>query len=247
LSQLPFVVVGASLSGLRAVEVVRRDGFTGPVILVGAEEHPPYDRPTLSKAFLDAGEAAAVPHYRSREDLQRLDIELRLGSPATGLDLAARELLLDGGRRLPYERLVIATGARARVLPGMRLEGVHTLRTFEDATKVRQALNDGARTVVIGGGFVGAEVASAARKRGLPVTIIEAAALPLGRALGEQMGAVCATLHAANGTDLRCGVAVQAIAASSGCACRTAHPWPPTWWSLALAHHRPRIGCRARG
>lgn len=211
MSQLPFVVVGASLSGLRAVETVRRDGFDGPVVLVGAEDHLPYDRPSLSKAFLDSGEDAAVPHYKTLAEFDQLNIELRLGNPAIGLDLEAREVLLNSGSRVPYERIIIATGARARELPGMQLEGVHTLRTIEDAAKIRQALNEGCRTVIVGGGFIGAEVASAARKRGLPVTILEAAALPLVRALGEQMGAACSGLHALHGTDLRCGVAVLAI------------------------------------
>lgn len=211
MSQLPFVVVGASLAGLRAVEAARREGFGGPVVLVGAEDHLPYDRPSLSKAFLDSGETAPVPHYKTPEELLQLNVELRLGSPATGLDLEAREVLLEGGSRVPYGRLVIATGARARMLPGMQLDGVHTLRTIDDAARIRQALNARCRTVVVGGGFIGAEVASAARKRGLPVTILEAAALPLARALGEQMGAACAGLHALHGTDLRCSVAVASI------------------------------------
>lgn len=209
--QLPFVVVGASVSGLRAVEAARREGFDGPIVLIGAEDHLPYDRPALSKAFLDAGEDPAIPHYKTREELLALNIELRLGSPATGLDLKAREVLLDDGSRVPYGKLLIATGARARGLPGMQLDGVHTLRTIEDAVNIRQALDAGCRTVVVGGGFIGAEVASAARKRGLPVTILEAAALPLVRALGEEMGATCAALHSLHGTDLRCGVAVSAI------------------------------------
>lgn len=211
LNQLSFVVVGASLAGLRAVETARKEGFDGSVVLIGAETHLPYDRPVLSKAFLDEGEDTSVPHYKTHEELLQLNIELRLGSPATGLDLKAREVLLGDGSRIPYGRLIIATGASARRLPGMQLDGVHTLRTVDDAAKIRQALNAGCRTVVVGGGFIGAEVASAARKRGLPVTILEAAARPLVRALGEQMGEACAILHSLHGTDLRCGVAVSAI------------------------------------
>ncbi|MFG1352239.1 NAD(P)/FAD-dependent oxidoreductase [Xanthobacter autotrophicus] len=211
MSQCPFVVVGASLAGLRAVEAARREGFCGPIVLVGAEDHLPYDRPPLSKAFLDSAEEPPVPHYKTREELLQLNVDLRLGRPAIGLDLGTREVLLDGGSRVPYGRLIVATGARARELPGKQLDGVHTLRTVEDAARIRRALNAGCRTVVVGGGFIGAEVASAARKRGLPVTILEAAAPPLVRALGEQMGATCAALHALYGTDLRCGVAVASI------------------------------------
>lgn len=211
MSQLPFVVVGASLAGLRAVETARREGFDGAVVLIGAEEHLPYDRPALSKAFLDAPEDATAPLYKTREELLQLHIELQLGQPAVGLQLNARQVVLQDGSCVPYGKLVIATGARARGVPGMQLDGVHTLRTIEDAVKIRRSLNQGARTVVIGGGFIGAEVASAARKRGLPVTILEAAKLPLVRALGELMGAACAALHPKNGTDLRCGVAVSAI------------------------------------
>lgn len=204
-------MAGASLAGLRAVEAARKEGFDGPVVLVGAEAHLPYDRPALSKAYLSPGAEDALPQYKTSEQLQALEVELRLGDPAVGLDLAARQLQLKSGEKVPYGRLIIATGARARELPGKQLDGVHTLRSFEDAARIRQALDRGCRTVVIGGGFIGSEVASAARERQLPVTIVEAAGLPLVRALGEQMGAACAKLHAAHGTELRCGVGVAAI------------------------------------
>lgn len=211
MSEGPVVVVGASLAGLRAVESARKSGYTGRLILVGAEEHLPYDRPPLSKTFLDPGDEPAMPHHRTEDELRALDVELRLGVPATALDTAGREIILGDDEWLRYERLVIATGARARQLPGKQLDGMHTLRTVEDARSIRRALDAGCRTVVVGGGFIGSEVASAARKRDVDVTILEAAPLPLVRAVGEQMAAPCADLHARNGTELRCGVSVTGL------------------------------------
>ena len=207
----PFVVVGASLAGLRAVESARRNGYAGRLVMVGAEEHLPYDRPPLSKAFLDPGDDPAVPHHRTEEELRALEVELRLGVPATALDTTDRLVVLGGDEQLHYRRLVLATGARARELPGEQLAGVHTLRTVDDARSIRRALDAGCRTVVVGGGFIGSEVASAARKRDVDVTILEAAPLPLVRAVGEQMAAACAALHARNGTELRCGVTVAGL------------------------------------
>ena len=208
------VVVGASLAGLRACEAARRAGWTGEVVLVGAEEHLPYDRPPLSKAVLGAGEPPAPTTLRTADDLAALGVELRLGAPATGLDLDAREVLVDG-RALAYDRLVIATGAHARRLPGEQLPGVHVLRTVEDALAVRAALDAGARTVVVGAGFIGTEVASAARARGLPVTVVEAASVPLLRAVGAAVAPRVASLHAEAGVDLRTGVGVTALEGDS--------------------------------
>ncbi|MEV4549000.1 NAD(P)/FAD-dependent oxidoreductase [Nonomuraea wenchangensis] len=203
------VVVGASLAGLRAVEAARKSGFDGSVVLIGAEPHLPYDRPPLSKAFLDG---AGLPAFRTEEVLRdELGVRLVLGAPATALDTVAR-VVTAGEREFGYDALVIATGAAARTLPGTGgLTGVHTLRTRDDALAVRSALDDGARTVVVGAGFIGSEVASAARKRGLDVTIVEALPTPLVRAVGETMGRACGALHARNGTDLRCGTGVAAV------------------------------------
>ena len=207
------VVVGASLAGLRAVEGARRAGFTGPITLIGAEDHLPYDRPPLSKAFLAPGAPTPVaPTFRDQDVLTRdLDVDLRLGAPATGLD-AGRRVVRVGGDEVPYGAVVIATGASARRLPGSEhLTGVHTLRTLDDARQVRAALDAGARTVVVGAGFIGSEVASAARGRGTPVTVVEALPVPLTRAVGERVGGLLAELHTRNGTDLRCGVGVARI------------------------------------
>ncbi|WP_051204167.1 NAD(P)/FAD-dependent oxidoreductase [Nocardioides sp. CF8] len=207
----PIVVVGASLAGLRAVEGFRKGGYTGPLTLVGAEEHLPYDRPPLSKAFLDAGhDQPTETTFRAEDEIRELDVDLRLGQPATRLDTEACEIVV-GEEHLPYRSLVISTGSHARKLPGEALPGVHTLRTVDDARQIREALAAGARTVVVGGGFIGSEIASAARKRDVDVTIVEAAETPLVHAVGTEMAEVCARLHSRNDTRLLCGVGVSSI------------------------------------
>jgi NADPH-dependent 2,4-dienoyl-CoA reductase/sulfur reductase-like enzyme len=210
------VVVGASLAGLRAVEAARKTGYDGEIVLIGAEEHLPYDRPPLSKAFLGAADESGalpeVPWFRTEETLRdELGVDVRLGAPATALDTDAR-LVTVGDDAIAYDALVIATGAHARVLPGTEgLDGVYPLRTLDDSLAVRDKLEAGARTVVIGAGFIGSEIASTARKRGLEATIVEALPTPLVRATGREMGAAIASLHELNGTTLRCGVGVSAI------------------------------------
>jgi len=212
------VVVGASLAGLRAVEAARREGFTGSITLIGAEDHLPYDRPPLSKAVLH-GDSQVEP-FVDATGFADLGVEVRLGSPATGLD-TERRVVRVGDDELPYDALVIATGARPRPLDGLLggkpvPAGVHVLRTAGDAESIRDALDAGAVTVVIGAGFIGSEVASSARKRDLPVTIVEAMELPLTRSIGPEAGRVCAELHRANGTELRLGVGVDRIESADG-------------------------------
>jgi NADPH-dependent 2,4-dienoyl-CoA reductase/sulfur reductase-like enzyme len=205
------VIVGASLAGLRAAEAARKAGFTGSVTLVGAEEHLPYDRPPLSKAFLDPSPVPPDTTFRTRSVLDEAGIDLRLGTVATRLDPDERVIHTSRGP-LPYDIAVIATGSSARRLPGTAdMSGVVTLRTFDDAVAVRTALDNRARTVVVGAGFIGSEVASGARKRGLDVTVVEALPVPLVRAIGAGMGRACADLHRRNGVDLRCGIGVETI------------------------------------
>lgn len=209
------VVVGASLAGLRAVEAARKAGFAGEIVLIGAEPHVPYDRPPLSKAFLNApgeGGHMPTPYFRNEATLREdLGVDLRLGVAATALD-TERRIVVVGDDEISYDALVIATGAYPRTLPGTEgLSGVYPLRSLDDALAVRKALDAGARTVVIGAGFIGSEVAATARKRGLSATIIEALPTPLVRATGHEMGAAIASLHERNGTELRCGVGVKAI------------------------------------
>ncbi|MEA2254842.1 MAG: hypothetical protein QOG35_887 [Solirubrobacteraceae bacterium] len=205
------VVVGASLAGLRTAEALRREGYVGPLSLIGAESHAPYDRPPLSKQLLSGAWTQDRLFFRDG-DLAALDLDLRLGVSATALDLHAREVALDDGTAAPFDALVVATGAAPRTLPGAAgLDGVHRLRTLDDAVAVRDAFERRPRVAVVGAGFIGAEVAATARGRGLEVTVIEALSLPLVHALGPEMGAACARLHVDRGVDLRCGVTVTAF------------------------------------
>ena len=206
------VVVGASLAGMRAVGAARRSGFAGRISLVGAEPHLPYDRPPLSKAYLEADHEPEPPYLCDAEDhATHPRTDVLLGVPATALDTRSR-LIEVGHREIHYDKVVIATGSVARKpLLAEGLRGVHVLRTIDDAVAIRRGLAAARSVVVVGAGFVGAEVASSARTRGCEVTIVEAAPAPLARALGAEMGVRCGTLHEANGTTLRCGVTVTAI------------------------------------
>lgn len=206
------VIVGASLGGLRTAQALRQKGFDGAVTLVGDEPHLPYDRPPLSKRFL-AGEWDE-PRIRLADDdaVAKLELDLRLGQRAADLDVAGRRVLLHGGEPLPFDHVVIATGATPRQLPDLPdLEGVHVLRTLDDSVALRAALSKGPRVVVVGAGFIGAEVAATARTMGLDVTVLEALPVPLSRGLGPILGPAVAGLHAAHGVTLRTSAAVAGI------------------------------------
>jgi 3-phenylpropionate/trans-cinnamate dioxygenase ferredoxin reductase subunit len=203
-----FVVVGASLAGLRAVEELRRLEFDGRIVMVGAEEHLPYDRPPLSKELL-AGDAEAEDVALRRQPYDDLSIDWRLGRRAEGLDVADRVVTLDDGERIDFRGCVIATGARPRELPGTPpLAGIHVLRTLDDCLAIRGELEHGPRVVVVGAGFIGAEVAATCRHRRLDVTVLEALPTPMVRGLGPVLGDVLARLHRSHGVDLRTGVGV---------------------------------------
>jgi NADPH-dependent 2,4-dienoyl-CoA reductase/sulfur reductase-like enzyme len=203
-------VVGASLAGLRAVETLRRDGFTGRLTLVGAEPHAPYDRPPLSKGYL-AGDVDRVAIDLRTHGSDDLDLDLRLGQPAHSLDLGARTLGVGDGT-VAFDGLVVATGAQPRPLPGTDgLVGVHVLRTVDDADAIKAALASGARLCVVGAGFIGAEVAATARGLGHDVTVLEALPQPMVRGVGPVVGEVLADLHRDHGVDLRLGVAVGGV------------------------------------
>ncbi|MEV6543939.1 FAD-dependent oxidoreductase [Streptomyces sp. NPDC051665] len=205
-------VVGASLAGLSAARSLRKQGFDGRLVVIGDEPHRPYDRPPLSKEFL-AGTVTEGDLLLETDD-EDLRAEWLLGARAVGLqvDGAERVLLLGDGREVRADGVVVATGAVARNLPGTDgLTGVHTLRTLDDARALRDELALGGRLVVIGGGFIGAEVASTAYALGLDVTVIEAAPTPLAGPLGETMGGIVSALHEAHGVRLLCGVGVKGL------------------------------------
>ncbi|OIJ67364.1 NAD(P)/FAD-dependent oxidoreductase [Streptomyces mangrovisoli] len=203
-------VVGASLAGLSAARALRSRGFDGRLIVIGDEPHRPYDRPPLSKEFL-AGTASEADLALEHDD-EDLAAEWVLGTRATGLDGRARTVRLADGREFRADGVVVATGAAARTLPGTEgLDGVHVLRTLDDALALRAELALGGRLVVIGAGFVGAEVASTAYTLGLDVTLVEAAPVPLAGPLGEAMARVVAELHADHGVRLLCGTGVRGL------------------------------------
>ena len=206
-------IVGASLAGMRAAETLRREGFDGTVTVVGDETDAPYDRPPLSKQVL-AGEwePDRIALYDD-EALADLQLTWRLGARAVGFEAATGTVTLADGERLVADGVVIATGARTRTLPGSEdLAGVYTLRTLADSLAIRREFDaTPGRVVVVGAGFIGAEVAATARERGLDVTMVEMADTPLERVLGAELGRVCAEVHVDHGVDLRLGVGVESI------------------------------------
>ena len=205
------VVVGASLAGLRACQNLRRAEFDGNLTLVGAEKHLPYDRPPLSKTMLSSEQDPDELSLISDSDLAELNLNLVLGEPASQLDTIAQEVTV-GDEKIFYDGLIIATGARARKLSKSDdIGGIHTLRTVEDSLAIRSALQASSSVVIVGAGFIGSEVAAAARQRGCQVTIVEAAEAPLMRGLGHEVGTACGRLHDSHGVDLRLGVQVREI------------------------------------
>jgi NADPH-dependent 2,4-dienoyl-CoA reductase/sulfur reductase-like enzyme len=206
------VIVGASLAGLRAAETLRAEGFAGALTLIGDEPYEPYDRPPLSKAVLLG---MASPRHTELPRRREIDAKWRLGVAATGLDLSAKRVRLADGDEVEYDRLLIATGVRARPWPNEaegRLDGVFLLRTRDDAVALHRRLTSGARRVfVIGAGFAGCEVAAACREMGLEVSVAERAGAPLVGALGGVIGAVATDLMRENGVDLRTRVTVTAL------------------------------------
>lgn len=202
------VIVGASLAGLRTIESLRRAGYGGRITVIGDEPHLPYDRPPLSKKFL-TDDAEPEVGLRAPEKLGELGAVFELGVAAVALDPAAHTVTLESGEVFDYDAVVLATGATPRRLPDTDdLAGVHVLRTIEDAQAIRSALDDDPRVVVVGGGFIGAEIAASIRTRGGDVTIVEFLDQPLLRGLGSELGAVAADWYRARGVDLRLGTAV---------------------------------------
>ncbi|QIM22741.1 FAD-dependent oxidoreductase [Phycicoccus sp. HDW14] len=208
---MSIVIVGAGLAGATAATELREQGYTGKVVLVGAEEHPPYERPPLSKAYLLGSDPFEKALVHPAEWYAEHDVDLRLGVTATGLDTDAHVLTTSAGD-LTYEQLLLATGSEPRVLDLAEEAGVPVayLRTVEDSDRLREAFGDGRRIVVVGGGWIGLEVAAAARTAGSDVTVFEMEELPLLRVLGPTVAQVFADLHREHGVDLRLGTGVGA-------------------------------------
>ena len=203
-------VVGASLAGLRAAEALRRQGFEGAVSLIGDEPHfPPYDRPPLSKELL----RGTWEDERARLKVtDHFDAELILGRRAESLDLDGGEIELDDGSKVGFDGLVIATGATCRTWPGTEsMEGVFVLRGYEDCVALRDALSHSPRVVVIGGGFIGAEVAATCRVLDLPVTVVDVLEWPMERVLGSAMGKWAVGLHEGHGVEMLMATPVDSV------------------------------------
>ena len=205
------VIVGASLAGLRAAETLRAEGFDGRLVFVGAEQHLPYDRPPLSKEIL-RGKWEIDRLALRRDPYDDLELDLRLGKPATRFDGSTRTVELADGETLAFDGLIIATGAHARRLPALgELDGVYVLRTLDDALAIRNDLSGSPEVLVVGAGFIGGEVAASCRALGLNVTVVEPQETPLVRGLGRELGGVCAKLHRDHSVDMRCSVGVERL------------------------------------
>ena len=219
MKQQTFVIVGAGLAGAKAAETLRSEGFDGRVVLIGAEQERPYERPPLSKEYL-RGEAGREKVYVHADGFyEENEIDLRLRTSVAAVDAAAREAVLESGERLAFDRLLLATGASPRKLtvPGHDLEGIHYLRDVEDSDVLRARLDAGSgHLVVIGAGWIGAEVAASARTKGLDVTLVEMTEVPLERVLGRQLGEIYRDIHVDHGVDFRGGVALERFDGADG-------------------------------
>jgi 3-phenylpropionate/trans-cinnamate dioxygenase ferredoxin reductase subunit len=216
--QETFVIVGAGLAGARAAETLREEGFTGRVVLVGDEEERPYHRPPLSKGYLTGSEERSSIFVHDTAWYAEHDIELMLGHRATMLDAAAHTVTLDGYQPLAYTKLLLATGSKVIPLdvPGAGQSGVRYLRTVEDSDTLLAGLRAGGRVVVVGAGWIGLEVAAAARTHGAQVTVVEIDQLPLRRVLGDEVAKVFRDLHREHGVEFRFGTGVERIGGSGG-------------------------------
>ncbi|HVQ89403.1 MAG TPA: FAD-dependent oxidoreductase [Mycobacteriales bacterium] len=213
-----FVVVGASLAGGKAVEALRAEGFAGRLVLIGDEPERPYERPPLSKGYLLGSEEREKVFVHEAGWYAEHGVELRLSTVVASIDRAAREVVLDGGERIGYDRLLLTTGSVVRRLdvPGADLAGVEYLRRLGDADRISAMLATDRRVVVIGGGWIGLELAAAARLREASVTLVEVLDLPLQRVLGDELGRIFADLHREHGVELRLGVGVREIRGAGG-------------------------------
>jgi 3-phenylpropionate/trans-cinnamate dioxygenase ferredoxin reductase component len=209
----PFVIVGGGLAGAKAAEALRERGFDGKVVLLADEEHLPYERPPLSKEFLAGKKSLGDFTVHDSDWYRENKIDLRFGTEAVTIDPTAHTVTLSDDTSLHYQKLLLATGSRSRWLsvPGADSTGVHYLRTFDDASNLDTTLKEGTSLAVIGAGWIGLEVAASARQRGVDVTVVETAKVPLSNALGEEVGKIFAQLHRDHGVDLRLGTEVKEV------------------------------------
>jgi 3-phenylpropionate/trans-cinnamate dioxygenase ferredoxin reductase component len=217
-SSQTFVIIGGGLAGAKAVEALRDNNFDGSIILFAEEKHLPYERPPLSKEYL-AGKKSLGDFTVQNSDWYRdHNVDLRLGSRVSSLDPAAHTVGLPDGTTVPYDKLLLATGSASRrpPIPGSDADGVHYLRTYDDAEALNSVLTEGSSLAVVGAGWIGLEVAAGARQRGVDVTVVETAKQPLLAALGETVGEVFANLHRDHGVDLRLQAQVEEITTAQG-------------------------------
>lgn len=209
------VLVGGGQGSAAAARALRRRGYDGAVVVIAGEPHRPYQRPPLSKEYLTTGDASSL-ELLPEQYCSANAVEVRTGVRAVKLSTADGTVVLDDGSSIRADAVLLATGARARRLPGVDGDGIHYLRDRDDTDRLRPQLVPGRRLVVIGGGFIGAEVASAALERGAAVTLLEAGPVPLGQAVGLRLGEACARLQRAAGVDVRVGTAVQGVRREAG-------------------------------
>ena len=211
------VVIGAGQAGGWAARTLRDEGFEGGIVVIGEEPYPPYERPPLSKEVLLGKEPAESSYLWPEGSFDELGIELRTGAEATAIERAGKTVALSGGGTVAYDKLLIATGGRVRRLPieGEELEGVHYLRGIDDSAAIGADLGEGAQLVVIGGGWIGLEVAAAARMLGADVVVVEALEQLCGRALTPDLAAYLLDVHRGRGVDIRLGTTVEALTGES--------------------------------
>jgi len=210
-----FVVVGAGMAGGAAVQSLRQEGFEGRIVLIGGEPHVPYERPPLSKEYLRGEQGRDALPLHGEDWYREQDVDLRLGTRVESLDPSGPAVELADDERIDADAVLLATGGRPRRMPGQPSERVLELRTVEDADRLREVIRGG-RLVVVGAGFIGAEVAASARTLGVEVTVLERNAVPLNRAIGEQMGRLYGDIHREHGVDLRTGAVVEGIEETAG-------------------------------